>query len=75
VLGELGVEVAAGLIVAGLLALAAILRSHPRRKRIESWIKPRICRHDWRAIETDLGGGLILVTQYTEQCRKCGEKR
>lgn len=74
-LSSVGVEVVAGLVVAGVLAALAVLRTSPRRRAVERWLRPRICRHDWRPIETDLGGGLRLVTQYREQCARCGSKR
>lgn len=74
-LGGVGAEVVGGLIVAGLIALAAVLRSSPKRKGIEQNIRRRLCRHDWQLIQTDLGGGLHLVTQWRDECAKCGARR
>jgi hypothetical protein len=62
-------------MVAGLVWLGARLRKSSIRKEIAEWLRPRICRHDWRPIPTDLGGGLRLVTHWRDECAKCGERR
>ena len=68
------VEAVGGLIVVLVIALAGWLHasvSHGSSISKRFWP----CRHDWRMIETDLGGGLQLVTSYRDECRKCGARR
>lgn len=72
-LGGVGVEVVAGLVLASLAWLAARLRKS--RKEIAEQLRGRFCSHDWRPIPTDLGGGLRLVSQWRDECAKCGARR
>jgi hypothetical protein len=73
-LGSVGAEVVAGLVLASLAWLAARLRKS--RKGIAEHLRGRFCRHSWRPIPTDLlGGGLKLVSQWRDECAKCGARR
>lgn len=74
-LGGVGVEVVSGLIVAAFLGAFAIARNSPKRKRVEGQLRQGLCRHSWKPIQTDLGGGLHLVTQWQDECMKCGSRR
>jgi hypothetical protein len=63
------------LIVAAILWAVRWLTDWANREGIARDYRKHFCRHDWAPIDTDLGGGLQLVTQYAERCRKCGERR
>lgn len=73
--GDVGTEVAGGLLVAALVALGALVRSSPKRKDAERRLRRGLCSHDWQPIQTELGGGLRLVTQWQDECAKCGARR
>jgi len=65
-----GVTVVGGLILAAILTGVRWLRDPDNQERL----RQELCRHDWELIQTDYGD-LVLITPYTERCRKCGATR
>ena len=63
------------LIVAAIIWAVRWIADGANRERVERRFRKHFCRHDWRPIDTDLGGGLKLVTQYADECQKCGQRR
>jgi hypothetical protein len=73
-LERIATGVLAALIVAAILWGVRWLADGANRERGRPPLQEALCRHDWGPIDTDLGGGLKLVTHYAERCRKCGQR-
>jgi hypothetical protein len=68
---EIVYTVVGGLVVAAILGAVGWLR--PAKNRVR--LRQAVCRHDWRLIEPNLGGNVVFVTPYREQCVNCGKRR
>lgn len=67
------VGVAGGLIVAAILSMLSWLRKERNRERL----KQAACRHDWYSPmdENHPGDSVIVLTPFSEECRKCCKTR
>lgn len=67
------VGVVGGLIVAAILWVLGWLRKGENRERL----KQAVCRHDWYSPmdENRPGDPVIVLTPFSEQCRKCNKTR
>lgn len=75
VIEGIAITVIGGLILAGTLLLIRSLVNEQKRENLIGGVRQAAGRHDWEAIPTDLGSGLVLVTADKERCRKCGARR
>jgi|RhiMetStandDraft_4_1073278.scaffolds.fasta_scaffold1175340_1 hypothetical protein len=67
------IGVVAGLIVAAIIGLVGWLRKEENRERL----RQAVCQHDWYSPmdENRPGDPVIVLTPFSEECRKCGKTR
>ena len=67
------VGVVRGLIVAAILWVLGWLRKGENRERL----KQAACQHDWYSPmnENRPGDPVIVLTPFSQECRKCGKTR
>ena len=67
------VGVVGALIAAAILWVLGWLRKEENRERL----KHAICQHDWYSPMDDNrpGDPVIVLTPFSEECRKCGKTR